>query len=97
MDSCNVLEELHVGRLSSSDIFLAQQPVHEAYRCIAKQTQLRKLVFSGLEFTHGAFLQQVICTWNYVVFVFVFLEILIHFQGVSKLCPLGKSSYCWPV
>lgn len=67
MDSCTKLEELHVGRLSTSSIFLAQEPVHEAYRRIAKQQHLKKLSLSGLEFTHGEFLEQVTFDANNLV------------------------------
>ena len=59
MHSCSKLEELYVG-LQIFSIFLLQQPKnHEAYRSISKQTDLKKLTFSGLEFTCGDFLQQV--------------------------------------
>lgn len=59
MDSCSNLEELHVGLLLTYSIFLSKRPVHEVYRSIAKQKHLRKLTLSGLEFTQGAFFQQV--------------------------------------
>ena len=60
MNSCTKLEELHVGRLSTPSIFFMEEPVHEAYRCIAKQQHLKKLTLNWLEFTHGTFLQQVV-------------------------------------
>ncbi|XP_046637576.1 uncharacterized protein LOC124315890 isoform X2 [Daphnia pulicaria] len=59
MQSCSKLEELHIGQVTSN-IFLEQEPAHDAYRSISKQTHLRKLTFSGLEFTSGSFLQQVL-------------------------------------
>jgi hypothetical protein len=57
MQSCSKLEELHIGQ--QSNMFLAEEPVHDAYRSISKQTHLRKLTLRGLEFTSGSFLQQV--------------------------------------
>lgn len=65
MDSCTKLEELHVGRLPTSSIFREQEPVHQAYRCIAKQQHLKKLSLSGLEFTRGGFLEQVALLCKY--------------------------------
>jgi hypothetical protein len=62
MQSCSKLEELHIGQQSeqqSFNIFPVEEPVQDAYRSISKQTHLRKLTLSGLEFTSGSFLQQV--------------------------------------
>jgi hypothetical protein len=60
MHSCSKLEELYVG-LPTLNVFSVRQPNGhcDAYRSISKQTHLRKLIFSGIEFTCGDFLQQV--------------------------------------
>lgn len=68
--SCPNLEELHLGRRSSSyyqAIFDHQEADEEAYTSIANLKRLKKLTISGVKFNRGHFLQQVICylfsTW----------------------------------
>ncbi len=60
--SCPNLEELHLGRRTSSyhqAIFDREKPDEEAYRNIFALKRLKKLTFSGVEFIRGQFLQQV--------------------------------------